>query len=304
MTKKTEKEEDMTKAATNRILQGIIVFMLGLSAMTGAVYADKGQLYSCLIQRDYRHPVSGVIEDSGGEHAFDIGQGMVEGTVYNNGLLEASESGELVLTFRMSLADFSGHYHFWVQSEGRGNFQAVDYRVTHQGTDANGTTKDIAITLPDINSVIRGSMFVEPMGREVVFYLSPAGLEAGYSGDMVAQLVTETDEYQDRQDKVVKEALAPKVVEKSQALDQETKKSQEQVVPQSASSSTLTAKKLHQKKSSKLGLTTSLDQKTEEKSKGKKALPVIIYYLPTLFLILGGAAAWVWRKRRKDDKTS
>lgn len=159
----------MTKAVTKHILQGLIVIILGLSVMAGQVFADRGQIYSCLIQRNYRHPVSGDIEDSGGEHSFDIGQGMVEGTVYQNGMLETSDSGDLLLTFRMSLADFSGDYHFWVQPGGRGSFQAVAYSITQQGTDHNGTTKDIAISLPDVNSVIRGSMFVEPMGREVIF---------------------------------------------------------------------------------------------------------------------------------------
>lgn len=176
----------MIKRLFKKLMGGLVVLLVCLAAIGGKAYADKGELYSCVIRRDYRHPVSGQIEDSGGEHAFEIGQGMVEGTVYSNGMLEVTSAGDLYLTFRMSLADFSGNYQFWVQPGGTGAFQAAAYSVTKVGTDTNGTTKDIAIALPDVNTVVRGSMYVEPMGREVVFYLSPSELQEGYSGDMVA----------------------------------------------------------------------------------------------------------------------
>ncbi|TYL04510.1 heme-binding Shp domain-containing protein, partial [Streptococcus dysgalactiae] len=93
----------MTKVVIKQLLQVIVVFMISLSTMTGVVYADKGQIYGCIIQRNYRHPISGQIEDSGGEHSFDIVQGMVEGTVYSDAMLEVSDAGKIVLTFRMSL---------------------------------------------------------------------------------------------------------------------------------------------------------------------------------------------------------
>lgn len=273
--------------------------MISLSTMTGVVYADKGQIYGCIIQRNYRHPISGQIEDSGGEHSFDIGQGMVEGTVYSDAMLEVSDAGKIVLTFRMSLADYSGNYQFWIQPGGTGSFQAVDYNITQKGTDTNGTTLDIAISLPTVNSIIRGSMFVEPMGREVVFYLSASELIQKYSGNMLAQLVTETDNSQNQEVKDSQKPVDTKLGESQDESHTGAMITQNKPKANSSNNKSLSDKKILP---SKMGLTTSLELKKEDKFRSKKDLSIMIYYFPTFFLMLGGFAIWVWKKRKKMIK--
>lgn len=273
--------------------------MISLSTMTGVVYADKGQIYGCIIQRNYRHPISGQIEDSGGEHSFDIGQGMVEGTVYSDAMLEVSDAGKIVLTFRMSLADYSGNYQFWIQPGGTGSFQAVDYNITQKGTDTNGTTLDIAISLPTVNSIIRGSMFVEPMGREVVFYLSASELIQKYSGNMLAQLVTETDNSQNQEVKDNQKPVDTKLGESQDESHTGAMITQNKPKANSSNNKSLSDKKILP---SKMGLTTSLELKKEDKFRSKKDLSIMIYYFPTFFLMLGGFAVWVWKKRKKMIK--
>lgn len=273
--------------------------MISLSTMTNLVYADKGQIYGCIIQRNYRHPISGQIEDSGGEHSFDIGQGMVEGTVYSDAMLEESDAGKIVLTFRMSLADYSGNYQFWIQPGGTGSFQAVDYNITQKGTDTNGTTLDIAISLPTVNSIIRGSMFVEPMGREVVFYLSASELIQKYSGNMLAQLVTETDNSQNQEVKDSQKPVDTKLGESQDESHTGAMITQNKPKANSSNNKSLSDKKILP---SKMGLTTSLELKKEDKFRSKKDLSIMIYYFPTFFLMLGGFAVWVWKKRKKMIK--
>ncbi|HEX0027071.1 TPA: heme ABC transporter substrate-binding protein IsdE [Streptococcus pyogenes] len=289
----------MTKVVIKQLLQVIVVFMISLSTMTGVVYADKGQIYGCIIQRNYRHPISGQIEDSGGEHSFDIGQGMVEGTVYSDAMLEVSDAGKIVLTFRMSLADYSGNYQFWIQPGGTGSFQAVDYNITQKGTDTNGTTLDIAISLPTVNSIIRGSMFVEPMGREVVFYLSASELIQKYSGNMLAQLVTETDNSQNQEVKDNQKPVDTKLGESQDESHTGAMITQNKPKANSSNNKSLSDKKILP---SKMGLTTSLELKKEDKFRSKKDLSIMIYYFPTFFLMLGGFAVWVWKKRKKMIK--
>ncbi|APX41068.1 TPA: heme ABC transporter substrate-binding protein IsdE [Streptococcus pyogenes] len=289
----------MTKVVIKQLLQVIVVFMISLSTMTGVVYADKGQIYGCIIQRNYRHPISGQIEDSGGEHSFDIGQGMVEGTVYSDAMLEVSDAGKIVLTFRMSLADYSGNYQFWIQPGGTGSFQAVDYNITQKGTDTNGTTLDIAISLPTVNSIIRGSMFVEPMGREVVFYLSASELIQKYSGNMLAQLVTETDNSQNQEVKDSQKPVDTKLGESQDESHTGAMITQNKPKANSSNNKSLSDKKILP---SKMGLTTSLELKKEDKFRSKKDLSIMIYYFPTFFLMLGGFAIWVWKKRKKMIK--
>ncbi|HEP2420088.1 TPA: heme ABC transporter substrate-binding protein IsdE [Streptococcus pyogenes] len=289
----------MTKVVIKQLLQVIVVFMISLSTMTNLVYADKGQIYGCIIQRNYRHPISGQIEDSGGEHSFDIGQGMVEGTVYSDAMLEVSDAGKIVLTFRMSLADYSGNYQFWIQPGGTGSFQAVDYNITQKGTDTNGTTLDIAISLPTVNSIIRGSMFVEPMGREVVFYLSASELIQKYSGNMLAQLVTETDNSQNQEVKDSQKPVDTKLGESQDEPHTGAMITQNKPKANSSNNKSLSDKKILP---SKMGLTTSLELKKEDKFRSKKDLSIMIYYFPTFFLMLGGFAVWVWKKRKKMIK--
>lgn len=270
----------MTKVVIKQLLQVIVVFMISLSTMTNLVYADKGQIYGCIIQRNYRHPISGQIEDSGGEHSFDIGQGMVEGTVYSDAMLEVSDAGKIVLTFRMSLADYSGNYQFWIQPGGTGSFQAVDYNITQKGTDTNGTTLDIAISLPTVNSIIRGSMFVEPMGREVVFYLSASELIQKYSGNMLAQLVTETDNSQNQEVKDSQKPVDTKLGESQDEPHTGAMITQNKPKANSSNNKSLSDKKILP---SKMGLTTSLELKKEDKFRSKKDLSIMIYYFPTFF---------------------
>ncbi|HEQ0374156.1 TPA: heme ABC transporter substrate-binding protein IsdE [Streptococcus pyogenes] len=289
----------MTKVVIKQLLQVIVVFMISLSTMTNLVYADKGQIYGCIIQRNYRHPISGQIEDSGGEHSFDIGQGMVEGTVYSDAMLEVSDAGKIVLTFRMSLADYSGNYQFWIQPGGTGSFQAVDYNITQKGTDTNGTTLDIAISLPTVNSIIRGSMFVEPMGREVVFYLSASELIQKYSGNMLAQLVTETDNSQNQEVKDSQKPVDTKLGESQDESHTGAMITQNKPKANSSNNKSLSDKKILP---SKMGLTTSLELKKEDKFRSKKDLSIMIYCFPTFFLMLGGFAVWVWKKRKKMIK--
>lgn len=102
-------------AKKNKILSAIMTCVLAITLMAGfpavKAYAASGTVYSCTINRCYAHPVTGVIEDSGGESSYATGQGMVEGCVYSNGILEVSDDGAYYLTIRMSLMDYtSGHF--------------------------------------------------------------------------------------------------------------------------------------------------------------------------------------------------
>ena len=97
-------------AKKNKILSAIMTCVLAITLMAGfpavKAYAASGTVYSCTINRCYAHPVTGVIEDSGGESSYATGQGMVEGCVYSNGILEVSDDGAYYLTIRMSLMDY------------------------------------------------------------------------------------------------------------------------------------------------------------------------------------------------------
>lgn len=170
-----------------------ITLMAGFPAVKA--YAASGTVYSCAINRCYAHPVTGVIEDSGGESSYATGQGMVEGCVYSNGILEVTDDGAYYLTIRMSLMDYTSGHSFQVQNVGDSGWSTPsEIGITGNGSDSNGTTADVCMRVPSENCVVRGSMYVEPMGRDVIFYLYPSNYSEGNNTDMNATMVTESSD--------------------------------------------------------------------------------------------------------------
>ena len=166
-----------------------ITLMAGFPAVNA--YAASGSVYTCTVNRCYAHPVTVLIEDSGGEASYATGQGMVEGCVYSSGILEVTDSGEYYLTIRMSLMDYTSGHTFQVQNVGDSGWSTPsEIGVTGNGSDSNGSTADVCMRVPSENCVVRGSMYVEPMGRDVVFYVYPSDYKSGNSTDMNATMVT------------------------------------------------------------------------------------------------------------------
>lgn len=178
-----------------KCLSVLSVLALALTMLAGfpaaKAYAASGNVYTCTINRCYAHPVTGVIEDSGGEASYATGQGMVEGCVYSGGILEVTDDGAYYLTIRMSLMDYTSGHSFLVQNVGDSDWTAPsEIGVTANGTDSNGTTADVCMRVPSENCIVRGTMYVEPMGRNVVFYVYPSDYSEGNNTDMNATIVT------------------------------------------------------------------------------------------------------------------
>ena len=178
----------------NRIKSVVMASALGLALLAGfpavEAQAATGSVYTCTINRCYAHPVTGAVEDSGGAGSYATGQGMVEGCVYPTGILEVADDGNYYLTIRLSLMDYTSGHDFQVQSVGDSGWSSTGYTQTGTGSDSNGTTADVVIQVPSENCIVRGTMYVEPMGRNVVFYLYPSDYKEGNNTDMNATMVT------------------------------------------------------------------------------------------------------------------
>ena len=178
----------------NRIKSVVIASALSLALLAGfpavEAHAATGSVYTCTINRCYAHPVTGAVEDSGGAGSYATGPGMVEGCVYPTGILEVADDGNYYLTIRLSLMDYTSGHDFQVQSVGDSGWSSTGYAQTGTGSDSNGTTADVVIQVPSENCIVRGTMYVEPMGRNVVFYLYPSDYKEGNNTDMNVTMVT------------------------------------------------------------------------------------------------------------------
>ena len=178
----------------NRIKSVVMASVLGLAMLAGfpavEAQAATGSVYTCTINRSYSNPVTGKVEDAGGASSYATGQGMVEGCVYPTGILEVADDGNYYLTIRLSLMDYTSGHDFQVQSVGDSGWSSTGYAQTGTGSDSNGTTADVVIQVPSENCIVRGTMYVEPMGRNVVFYLYPSDYKEGNNTDMNVTMVT------------------------------------------------------------------------------------------------------------------
>ncbi|KGF11349.1 ABC transporter [Tissierellia bacterium S5-A11] len=121
----------------------------------------------------YIHPVTGVIEDPGNNPG--IGQGMTENVVHPQALVETTDDGRIFLSVRYNLANYIKNETFAVQKRGDASF----YSVPAQVTASTETTKDYRIEIPSKDVIVRGSFFVGPMGRDVIFYYDIANPTPG-----------------------------------------------------------------------------------------------------------------------------
>lgn len=155
----------------------MLALVAGITAITA--YAASNGIYTATATPHYRNPLTGKIEDSGGEDSEVLGQSMTESATYTKALVEVDSNGNTYITVRLKLMDNIQNPTFKVD----GN--SVSASLMQEDYTAN--TADYRMKVSSENSVIRCSMYVVPMGRDVVFFITVSNLKSG-SGDFVTSI--------------------------------------------------------------------------------------------------------------------
>lgn len=158
-----------------------MVVMLALVAGITAIpaYAASHGIYTATATPHYRNPLTGKIEDSGGEDSEVLGQSMTESATYTKALVEVDSNGNTYITVRLKLMDNIQNPTFMVDgSSASASLMQEDY---------SANTADYRMKVASENSVIRCSMYVVPMGRDVIFFITVSNLNSG-SGDFVTSI--------------------------------------------------------------------------------------------------------------------
>ena len=268
-----------------------LVVILSLGSLSKDVKASSGNVYSCQIARTYQHPVTGKVEDSGGNSSKATGQGMVEGAISSKGLLEVTDSGDYYLTFRISLVDYTSDLTFSVQKRGASGFQVQSVTQTATGKDNNGTTKDLRIKLPSQDSIIRCSMYVKPMGRNVIFYFYPGNYTTGNSVGMKALMVTTSNTNNTSNTSNANNTNSTASQQTTTASQESTAKSNDDSLNSAQGLSLSTAPK-----------TTTKKKTSSEKSVGTWILILTVSMTLSGLILLGVAAVIVYYFRKNWDK--
>ena len=161
----------------------MLAFMAGITSIP-ALAASNG-IYTATATSHYKHPTTGVIEDSGGEGSYVLGQSMTDSALNNAALVEVDSSGATWVTIRLNLMDNIQSPQFQVDGS--------SVSATLMQEDYTNNTADYRMRVNSENSIIRCNMYVIPMGREVIFYITVGGLSAG-SGDFVTSITVQEPE--------------------------------------------------------------------------------------------------------------
>ena len=178
-----------TASKLKRALCSMVVMLALVAGITSipALAASNG-VYTATATSHYKHPTTGLIEDSGGEGSYVLGQSMTESALNKAALVEVDPQGNTYVTVRLNLMDNIQNPQFQVDGSRNGNFSAVSATVMQE--DFTENTTDFRMQVPDENAIIRCNMYVIPMGRDVIFYITVGDLKSG-SGDFIASVKVE-----------------------------------------------------------------------------------------------------------------
>lgn len=178
-----------TAAKLKRALCSMVVMLALMAGITSipALAASNG-IYTATATSHYKHPTTGVIEDSGGEGSYVLGQSMTDSALNKAALVEVDPQGNTYVTVRLNLMDNIQNPQFQVDGSRNGNFSAVSATVMQE--DFTENTTDFRMQVPDENAIIRCNMYVIPMGRDVIFYITVGDLKSG-SGDFVTSITVQ-----------------------------------------------------------------------------------------------------------------
>lgn len=192
----------------NTVIATAIISMffvpLFASALSNGVYLADNK--SC-----YRHPKTGVIEDSGGEHSYALGQSMTESAVYSKALVEVDGNGNIFVTVRLQMQDNCKDASFTVDGASASVSLMKEDNVKH--------TADWRIKVPSLDSVIRATMYVIPMGRSVIWYMTVSNFKEGRGNFEVSikmpenKSIPKVEEPLDNEAPVVNNVAAQKLAE-------------------------------------------------------------------------------------------
>ena len=178
-----------TASKLKRAICSMVVMLALMAGITSVpVLAASPGIYTATATSHYKHPTTGLIEDSGGEGSYVLGQSMTDSALNKAALVEVDPQGNTYVTVRLNLMDNIQNPQFQVDGSRNGNFSAVSATVMQE--DFTENTTDFRMQVPDENAIIRCNMYVIPMGRDVIFYITVGDLKSG-SGDFIASVKVE-----------------------------------------------------------------------------------------------------------------
>ncbi|MDR1069568.1 MAG: hypothetical protein LBL37_02105 [Gracilibacteraceae bacterium] len=158
--------------------------LIAQTCFASPVWAAADGAYLAATNTYYLNPDTGLTDDGGSQNTA-IGEGMCRSVVYKDALAEI-ENGQIYLTVRLLLMSNMRDVRLWVQQGPGGAYQSVTPRIMME--DAAADSADYRFAVPALTGYISWAMYVEPMGRDVKFYMNVSDALREGSGDFIVSV--------------------------------------------------------------------------------------------------------------------
>lgn len=259
-----------------RTLICLISMFMVMALSLSFSFAESAGTYTTSVSPQYRNPLTGAIEDSGGEEKEALGQSMAQSTVSGVGLVEIDASGNVYATYRINNASAMSSISF--STSAGGGF----YGVSAVNTNTVGNSADYRIKVPYAGAPVKCAIYIAPMGREVIFFMTSAGLTPG-QGDFVSTIDTSVQAQSSQGSDSSKSEEAKKAEDKKV---EEAKKTGE-------------SKKDSTKKNSKKAKTSDSKDKKDAKAKDSsktQSKRYVVYVALAVVIILAAVGMFGYKK--------
>ena len=169
----------------NMLALMVCVVVFGTMMPVSASALEKG-VYTASVVTSYYNPDTGEVDDGGTANAA-LGEGMCRSATGTTALVEYDGKNTWV-TIRLLLQSNCKNVALYTRS-GYNSYSKVNYTVMAE--DAGEDSIDYRFKVSDAGVKMKGTMYVTPMGRDVVWYLylNTGSLKKG-SGNFVVSIDT------------------------------------------------------------------------------------------------------------------
>lgn len=142
-------------------------------------------VYTADMVVSYYNPDTGTVDDGGTSNAA-LGDGMCRSATNKTCLVEVDQDGSVWITVRLLLQSSCKDVALYSRT-GYNSYSQASYEITSE--DAGTDSIDYRIKVADVGTKLKASMYVTPMGRDVLWYLyvDTATLTEG-SGDFLVSI--------------------------------------------------------------------------------------------------------------------
>ena len=164
-----------------------LVLMLMFCALPAKAAGLEPGVYTGTMVTTYYNPDTGNVDDGGTANAA-LGEGMCRSATDEACLVEVDQQGNIWITVRLLLQSNCKDVALYTRT-GYDSYSKVSYDIMSE--DAGNDSIDYRIKVSDAGVKLKGTMYVTPMGRDVLWYLyvDTSTLKEG-SGDFVVSIDT------------------------------------------------------------------------------------------------------------------